>query len=225
MTRNDPPCLALESAAHTLHVRATVVVFADVDIEDLVRGTLAGTSARVVVSSSVSQVADVPDAAAVVVGADVDDIDVASMARLLRADERHRLLALRHGADVSADVPWTVLRKSELSRTLSLLVEEAEAIVVELLARIKDADHPTQPARLGCVVSVASAFVIVAVDEPPASADLVFVLPDAGRQTMSGALSPEFGRPGLWRLSPKDESMRHVLQAFTMRRAIEGGDT
>ena len=188
-------------------------------------GTLAGTSARVVTSSSVSQVGAMSDPAAVVVGAGVDDLDVASLARLLRADERHRLLVLRHGADVSTDVPWTVLRKSELSRTLSLLVEEAEGIVVELLASIKDADQPTQPARLGCVVSVASAFIVVAVDEPPAIVDLGFVLPEAGRLSVSGALSPVFGRPGLWRLSPKDESMRHVLQAFTMRRAIEGGDT
>lgn len=205
-------------------MRATVVVFADVDIENLVRRILAGTSARVVTSLSTSQVAMMPDPAAVIIGPDVDDTEVASLARLLRADEQHRLLVLRHGADVSTDVPWTVLRKSELSRTLPLLVEEAEAIVVELLAIIKDADHPTHPARLGCVVSVASAFVIVAADAPPASVELGFVLPEAGRQSMSGSLSPVFGRPGLWRLSPNDESMRHVLKAFTLHRAIEGGN-
>ncbi len=203
-------------------MRVFVVVLAGDDVEAEVKHTLTATSAQIVRARSVADVASVTDPAAVIIGQNISDADVAMLARRLLPEERHRLLVLRHGADVSTDVPWTVLRTSELSRTLPLLVEEAEAVVVELLASIKDASHPALPGRYACVVSVASAFVIVAIDDPPESPLLAFVLPGAGRQAVKGALSPVFGRPGLWRLSPIDESVRVALKAFTLRRADEG---
>jgi len=223
--RNDasrPSASTTPTAVYAGGVRVVVVVLAGDDVVAEVKHTLSATSAQIVRASSVADIASVKEPAAVVVGQDVSDGDVGRLARRLLPEERHRLLVLRHGHDVSTDVPWTVLRTSELSRTLPLLVEEAEAVVVELLASVKDASHPGLPGRYACVVSVASAFVIVAIDAPPESPLLAFVLPGAGRLAVQGALSPVFGRPGLWRLSPDDESVRAALKAFTLRRADEG---
>ena len=157
--------------------------------------------------------------AAVVIDDVVDDLGAAAIARLMSGDDRHRLLVVRQGHDIATDVPWTVLRRSELRLTLPGLVEEAEAIVVELLASVRPAGEPTAPPRIGCVVSVGSHFVIVALDDPPDTPSVSFVLPGSGRQMVAGVLEPVPGRTGLWRLTPDDENVRAALLGFTLRRS------
>jgi hypothetical protein len=203
-------------------VRTVVLVFAQPEIVARVAAALEGTSAEIAVVDSVGEllrlIAARAHVAAVVVDDLVADAAVPAVVRLLPDDAHHLLLVVRQG-DVATDVPWTVVRRSELRLMLPILVADGEAVVVELLASVRPASQPTAPARIGCVVSVGSRFIIVALDEPPPDPAVAFVLPGAGRVVVSGTLEAVWGRPGLWRLSPDDESVRAALLAFTLRRS------
>lgn len=202
-------------------MRTVVLVLGQPETVARVAATLAGSSAAVVVVDTVAALARAlaarPHLAAVVVDELVEDAAVPAVARLFDEEDRHQLLVVRQG-DVSTEVPWTVVRRSELRHTLPILVADREAVVVELLASVRPMSQPTAPARIGCVVSVGSRFLIVALDEPPDAAAVAFVLPGAGRLVVTGTLEAVWGRTGLWRLSPDDESVRAALLAFTLRR-------
>lgn len=204
-------------------VRTAVIVQADGETLARVEAALTSTSAVVVSAADAADVAvtlaSERNVAAVVVDDVVDDAGAAAIARLMAPEDRHRLLVVRQGDNVATDVAWTVLRRSELRLTLPGLVEEAEAVVVELLASVRPRQEPTASPRIGCVVSVGSHFLIVALDDPPDDPAVSFVLPGAGRQVVAGVLEPVPGRTGLWRLNPDDENVRAALLGFTLRRA------
>ncbi len=184
-------------------------------------GMLQDTTAHVVhvdsLRGSLHDVLAHKEPAAVVVGEE-HEAHAPRLARLVPDEARHRILVLtQHTWDVHTEVPWLVLRKSELHKTLPLLVEEAEAVDVELLASVRgDGDDS---ARFGSVAQVGPRFVVVAIDDPPAEPSVSFVLPGHGRIEVKGALTRTFARPGLWRITPEDESVRQALRAFTLRRS------
>jgi len=165
------------------------------------------------------------DVAAVIIGDDVDDAAVARLVKRLPESERHKVLVLRHTQDVITEVPWTVARKSELKMVLPLLIEQAEAEPVELLASVRPHSGPHAPRQHACIASVSSTFIIVAIDNPPPDPSVSFVLPGEGRIVVWGHMMPVFGRPGLWRISPESESVRSSLVRFTLRRAEGHEDT
>lgn len=210
-------------------VPTVVIVLGQPETAARVEAALTGSSAEIAVVDGVAALARTLAArrhvAAVVVDEQVEDASVPSVARLLDEEERHQLLVVRQG-DVSTEVPWTVVRRSELRLTLPILVADREAIVVELLASVRPASQPTAPARIGCVVSVGSRFLIVALDDPPLDPAVTFVLPCAGRLVVSGPLEAVWGRTGLWRLTPDDESVRAALLAFTLKRSdVSAGES
>ncbi len=203
-------------------MRTVVIVLGQPETVARVEAALVGSSAELAVVDGLAALSRTLAArhhvAAVVVDEQVEDAAVPSVARLLDEEERHLLLVVRQG-DVSTEVPWTVVRRSELRHTLPILIADREAVVVELLASVRPASQPTAPARIGCVVSVGSRFVIVALDDPPPDPAVAFVLPGAGRLIAAGPLEAVWGRAGLWRLTPDDESVRAALLAFTLRRS------
>ncbi len=201
-------------------MRATVLVLGKNGLQPLVDEALQGTSARtVVVEPDAAAVAAVGAVAAVVIDSGVDDDVVAGIVKRVAAEERYRYLVVRGGRNVNIDVEWTVVRKSEVVRGVQLLVADAEAIVLELLARIGDPKRPESPTRFGCVVSVGSSFVLVAIDDVSADVSVAFVLPGEGKTVVEGAAVPVPGRAGLFRISPTDETVRAALLRFTIRRA------
>lgn len=203
-------------------MRTVVIVLGQPDTVALVEAALLGSSAEVVVVDGIAALRKViavrAHVAAVVVDEVVEDASVPAVVRLLPDEAHHQLLVVRQG-DVATDVPWTVVRRSELRLMLPILVADREAVVVELLASVRPASQPTAPARIGCVVSVGSRFLIVALDEPPPDPAVAFVLPGAGRIVATGGIEAVWGRAGLWRLTPDDESVRAALLAFTLRRS------
>jgi hypothetical protein len=203
-------------------VAVVAVVLGQPDTVARVAAALEGTSAEILVVDSVAALgralAERLRIAAVVVDEEVEDAAVPAVVRLLPDDAQHLLLVVRQG-DVATDVPWTVVRRSELRLMLPILVADREAIVVDLLASVRPASRPTAPADIGCVVSVGSRFLMVALDDPPPDPTIAFVLPGAGRLVVTGSLEAVWGRTGLWRLSPDDESVRGALLAFTLRQS------
>ncbi len=173
----------------------------------------------VVVGAVTAVVAAGDDVAAVIVGDDVGDAAVDHLVKRLPESERHKVLVLRHTQDVITDVPWTVVRKSELKMVVPLLIEQAEAEPVELLASVRPAAAPSAPGKHACVASVSSTFIVVAMDDPPPDPSVSFVLPGAGRIVVTGHVMPVYGRPGLWRISPDSEEVRSRLVRFTLKRA------
>lgn len=224
---SGPDCLVLAFPPVSLApsyigcVRTVAVVLGQPETVARVTAALEGTSAEIVVVDSVTALGRVLGdrlrVAAVVVDEAVEDAAVPAVVRLLPDDAQHLLLVVRQG-DVATDVPWTVVRRSELRLMLPILVADREAIVVELLASVRPASGPTTPAGIGCVVSVGSSFLMVALDDPPPDPTVAFVLPGAGRLVVTGSLEAVWGRTGLWRLSPDDESVRATLLAFTLQR-------
>lgn len=203
-------------------MRTAVVVHVQADTRARVAQALASTSAVLIDAGDIVDVAVAVAAernVAAVVLEESDDVVATRIARLMPAEERHRLVVVRQGDNVDTAVPWTVVRRSELRLTLPPLIEGAEAVVVELLTSVRPHGAPTGPARIGCVVSVGSHFIIVALDDPPEHPVVSFVLPGAGRQSVGGALVPVPGRTGLWRLTPDDDAVRAALMAFTLRRS------
>jgi hypothetical protein len=209
-------------------MRVTVVVIGTASLAALVGDATAGTSARCKHVPSPELVDDALVAlnarleqlqpAAVVVDDDVDDRVVEHLIKRIVAEERHRFLVVRT-APVSIDVEWTVVRRSEVVRGVRLLIADAEAIVVDLLARIGDARRPTAPMQLGCVVSVASSFVLVAIDEHSPDVTVAFVLPREGKLVVQGPAVAVPGRTGLFRVAAGDESVAQALMRFTLRRS------
>lgn len=206
-------------------MRVTVVVIGAAPLAAVVGEAITGTSARcehvlpdldalVAVATRLEQL----QPAAVVVDADVDDRVVEQLIKRMAREERHRFLVIRT-APVSIDVDWTVVRRSEVVRGVRLLVADAEAIVVDLLARIGDVRRPTAPAQLGCVVSVASSFVLVAIDEHHPDVNVAFVLPGEGKIVVQGPAIAVPGRPGLFRVGAVDERVAQALMRFTLRRS------
>ena len=200
-------------------MRTTVAVWGNQALQLLVDEALSGTSARAVVVADAVGLAGVVDPAVVVIDSGVDDDDVAGIVRRVAAEERYRYLVVRGGRDVNIDVDWTVVRKSEVVRGVQLLVADAEAIVLELLARIGDLRQPARATRFGCVVSVSSSFVLVAIDDASDEVSVAFVLPGEGKTVVEGPAVAVPGRAGLFRISPTDETVREALLRFTIRRA------
>jgi hypothetical protein len=207
-------------------MRVTVVVVGAAPLAAVVGEAISGTSARCEhvlpgVADELSAVAarlEQLQPAAVVVDADVDDAVVEQLIKRMAREERHRFLVIRT-ATVSIDVDWTVVRRSEVVRGVRLLVADAEAIVVDLLARVGDVRRPTAPAQLGCVVSVASSFVLVAIDEHFPDVNVAFVLPGEGKIVVQGPAIAVPGRPGLFRVGAVDERVGQALMRFTLRRS------
>lgn len=200
-------------------MRTTVTVLGNQALQLLVDEALLGTSARAVVVADAVGLAGVVDPAVVVIDSGIDDNDVAAIVKRVAAEERYRYLVVRSGRDVNIDVDWTVVRKSEVVRGVQLLVADAEAIVLELLARIGDPRRPERTTRFGCVVSVSSSFVLVAIDDASDDVSVAFVLPGEGKTVVEGPAVPVPGRAGLFRISPTDETVREALLRFTIRRA------
>jgi len=202
-------------------VKSSVAVWASADVVTLVEELVKGTACDVVAVDSMDGVLALRELAAAVIGEHVDDRTLQLLARRVPDEERHRILVITpHTWDVQTDVAWTVLRKSELTYTLPRLVEDAEAVAVDLLAGVKGGQDTVS--RYGCVASIASTFLLVAVDDPPGDVAVVsFVLPGHGRLEVRGALTPAFGRSGLWRLTPESETVRAALRAFTLGRVKE----
>ncbi len=207
--------------------RVTVVVIGTASLAGVVGEAIAGTSARcehvelpelndalVAVTARLEQL----QPAAVVVDADVDDRVIEQLIKRFVAEERHRFLVIRT-APVSIDVEWTVVLRSEVMRGVRMLIADAEAIVVDLLARIGDARRPTAPMRLGCVVSVGSSFVLVAIDDHHPEVNVAFVLPGEGKIVVQGPAIAVPGRPGLFRVGAGDERVSQSLMHFTLRRS------
>lgn len=208
-------------------MRVTVVVIGAAPLAAVVGEAITGTSARcehvlpdliddalVAVATRLEQL----QPAAVVVDADVDDRVVEQLSKRIAREERHRFLVIRT-ATVPIDVDWTVVRRSEVVRGVRLLVADAEAIVVDLLARIGDVRRPAAPAQLGCVVSVASSFILVAIDEHHPEVAVAFVLPGEGKIVVQGPAIAVPGRPGLFRVGAVDERVARALMRFTLRRS------
>jgi hypothetical protein len=200
-------------------VRVPVVVWAEADIVALVTSLVTGTAAEIVSVTGLTGALAVRDPAAIVVG-DFDRSTLHLLSRRVPEDARHRILVITQSTwDVETDVAWTVIRKSELRHTLPRLIEDAEAVPVELLASVKGEGQPVS--RFGCVASIASRFVLIALDDPPERPVVSFVLPGHGRIELAGAMQPAFGRTGLWRVTPEDETVRAALRAFTLKRQSE----
>lgn len=206
-------------------MRVTVVVVGSAALAAVVGEAITGTSARlehvVPDAADLSQVAawfEQRQPAAVVVDADIDDGTVEQLLKRMAREERHRFLVIRT-TTVPIDVDWTVVRRSEVVRGVRLLVADAEAIVVDLLARVGDVRRPTAPAQLGCVVSVASSFILVAIDEHHPDVSVSFVLPGEGKTVVQGPAIAVPGRPGLFRVGAVDERVAQALMRFTLRRS------
>lgn len=200
-------------------MRTCVIILGSSGLQHLVGEALSGTSARAVLVPDAAALLAVSSPAAVVIDGTVDDDVVAGIVKRVAVEDRYRYLVVRDGADVKIDVDWTVVRKSEVVRGVQLLVADAEAIVLELLARIGDLRHPERTTRFGCVVSVSSSFVLVAIDDVSDDVRVAFVLPGEGRTDVEGPAVPVPGRAGLFRISPTDEKVRAALLRFTIRRA------
>lgn len=203
-------------------MRTVVLVLGQPETVARVSVALEGTSAEVLAVETVAELREALSArrhvAAVVVDERVADAAVPAVVRLLPGEEHHLLLVVRQ-EDVPTDVPWTVVRRSELRLMLPILVADREAVVVELLASVRPASQPSAPSRIGCVVSIGSRFIIAALDDPPPDPAVAFVLPGVGRVVVTGTLEAVWGRASLWRLTPDDESVRAALLAFTLRRS------
>jgi hypothetical protein len=208
-------------------MRVTVVVVGSVPLATVVTEAITATSALCehvlpsVTGDALTAVAarlEQLQPAAVVVDANVDDSVVEQLVKRVAREERHRFLVIRT-IPVSIDVDWTVVRRSEVVRGVRLLVADAEAIVVDLLARVGDVRRPTAPAQLGCVVSVASSFVLVAIDDHYPEVNVAFVLPGEGKIVVQGPALAVPGRPGLFRVGAVDESVSRALMRFTLRRS------
>ena len=141
-------------------------------------------------------------------------------------------MVVRNAADVGdVDVPWMVVLAKEVRGFVLRLVEDAEACTVDLLARIfavgsdgeiigEGTSRLMPPvARLGCVISVGSTFVLVAIDGDAEIVEIRFVLPGHGPVIVQGAAEPVPSRPGVFRVKPNEPLVREVLLAFTKRRA------
>jgi hypothetical protein len=207
-------------------MRVTVVVVGSAPLAAVVAEAVRGTSAlcehvTAVTGDALTALAarlEQLQPAAVVVDADVDDSVVEQLIKRVAREERHRFLVIRT-VPVSIDVDWTVVRRSEVVRGVRLLVADAEAIVVDLLARVGDVHRPTAPAQLGCVVSVASSFVLVAIDDHHPEVNVAFVLPGEGKIVVQGPALAVPGRPGLFRVGAVDERVSQALMRFTLRRS------
>ncbi len=201
-------------------MRTTVVVFGSAALQRVVDEALLGTSACSVRYdvTAVAPAAILESAAAIVVDDGIADTVVSVLIKRVAADERYRWFVVRD-VDVDIAVDWTVVRRSEVVRGVQTLVADAEAVVVELLARVRDRHRPDEVARFGCVVSVASSFVLATLDHAPDDVSLAFVLPAEGRITIEGRAVPVPGRVGLFRVRPVDETVRAALLRFTIRRA------
>ncbi|HEY1098070.1 MAG TPA: hypothetical protein VGF99_04040 [Myxococcota bacterium] len=204
-------------------MRVPVVVIGPDALQRLVDDAIAGTSARrVALDVDAALVAPIfsttSSPAAVVVESTVGDEVVAAIVKRVPDDERHRFLVVRDAKNVDIARDWTVVRTSEVARGVQMLVADAEAVVVELLARVRDVGVDVAP-RFGCVVSVASSFVLVAIDEHIADAAVHFVLPGEGKVIVEGKAIPVPWQAGLFRISPVDETVRAALLRFTIRRA------
>ena len=208
-------------------MRVTVVVVGSAPLATVVTEAITGTSALcehvlpAVTGDALTTLAarlEQLQPAAVVVDADVDDSVVEQLIKRVAREERHRFLVIRT-VPVSIDVDWTVVRRSEVVRGVRLLVADAEAIVVDLLARVGDVRRPTAPAQLGCVVSVASSFVLVAIDDHHPEVNVAFVLPGEGKIVVQGPALAVPGRPGLFRVGAVDERVSQALMRFTLRRS------
>ena len=163
----------------------------------------------------------------------VDESVVRAVAAVMPHDRRHCLLAVR-GPEASVDVDWTVIVDDEVARALALVVQEAEAVAVELLARVRVIDDQgslprlptgvpapatTKPvSRFGCVVSVGSGGIVCAIDDVVRVIVVSFVLPGAGPIEVRGTARRVPGRPGLVQVDPDSEEVRQRLLQFTICR-------
>lgn len=162
----------------------------------------------------------------------IDDAVVRAVAAAMPHDRRHCLLAVR-SPEASVDVDWTVIVDDEVARGLVLVVQEAEAVPVELLARVRivddDGSVPRSPAgaalppakavsRFGCVVSVGSSGIVCAIDDVVRVVVVSFVLPGAGPIEVKGTAHRVPGRTGLVQIDPESEAVRQQLLQFTIRR-------
>lgn len=119
-----------------------VLIFGSAAWAARARGALAATAA-VVEDGAGAAVEPLP--ACVLCGPDVVDADVRRIASLFPPERRHIVLAVRPES-ASIDVEWTVIDEREIERSLLLVVEEAEAVTVELLARVRAVDEaPVTP--------------------------------------------------------------------------------
>jgi hypothetical protein len=204
-------------------VASLVLTLASHTTVSAVQTAVAESSVRVVVVPDVDALADAllgrAKVAGVVVDDRVPDTALAFIARWMLPDEQRHLVVVRDGPP-SASVPWTYVEPAQLPSVIQQLVVADDAVVVELLATLRPktpTPSSSTAAPMGCVVSIGKGFLILEADVSPTGLAVSFALPGIGRLVASGTYEPVWGKVGMWRLCPQDESVRAALAAFTLQ--------